>query len=644
VLDLNLPQDALNEWRGYYDRALQGEKFSVTTHTRFEENPFDMEYHFNPIREENGKITGVSIFGRDITERKRVENALIQSEQLFKSYIQNAPNIITIVDHEDHVRYLNQTEFGLPESTFLGKHIVDFVSAEYRETIKNSLSETRKTGQPSSYVTSTKVGDEVAWYENRAVVIEPQNPSSDVIIISANITNRKQMEEELRKSHEDFQRYFNMGTVGMAVTSPEKGWIEVNDRLCQIFGYSKEELTRLTWADLTHPDDLDANLNLFNQMTAGEIDSFQLDKRYIRKDNSVVFTTIFATCHRNPDGTVRHLLTSMIDITEKKLAEEALNKSEMMYRLLAENVSDVIWILDVESGHFRYVSPSVVGLRGYTPEEVIAQDMSEVLSPASLLEVQQGLSARLQAYQEGDHDYFVSEVEQPRKDGGTVWTETTTSFHINEANGHMEVFGVSRDITERRQNEKLLGEANEKLRSQLKEIELLHQELREQAIRDPLTGLYNRRYMQDVFKQEFSRATRENYPVSVIMLDMDELKTFNDTYGHHAGDQALQSLAFQIQSMTRKEDIVCRYGGDEFTVILSKTFPKDALKRVEEWRKSLHNRPLEIDGKKNVQINFTAGVASFPIHGSTLEEILNYADVALYRAKAQGRNCTLVFK
>jgi diguanylate cyclase (GGDEF)-like protein len=128
------------------------------------------------------------------------------------------------------------------------------------------------------------------------------------------------------------------------------------------------------------------------------------------------------------------------------------------------------------------------------------------------------------------------------------------------------------------------------------------------------------------------------------MLDMDELKVFNDTHGHHVGDKALQALALQLQSMTRKEDIVCRYGGDEFTVILSKTFPKDALKRVEEWRKSLNNHWLEIEGKNNIQVKFTAGIASFPIHGESLEEIINYADVALYRAKAQGRNCTLIFE
>jgi diguanylate cyclase (GGDEF)-like protein/PAS domain S-box-containing protein len=811
VLAFDLSQDALNEWQGYYDRALQGEKFSVETQTRFEPYPLDMEYHFNPIRGEDGKNNGVTIFGRDITERKRIENALSQSEQRFKSYVQNAPNIITVVDHENHIRYINRTEFNLPDSMFIGKNILDFVSSEFRETMQNALKQTRETTQPCSYITSAKLEDTTAWYENRATVVEPQNPLTDVIIISANITDRKQMEEELHKSREDFQRYFNMGTVGMAVTTPDKIWVEVNDRLCQIFGYSKEELTKLTWVELTYPGDLDTNLKLFDQMMSGEIDSYQLDKRYVRKDKSVIYTTISAACHRNSDGTVRHLLTSIIDITERKrnealsqirfnllefAAEHSLN--EFMQKALDEiglftnsaigfyhfiepdqktislqawstrtleefckaegkgthyaidkagiwadcikqgkpiihndyaalpaahrkgfpdghaevirdlvvpvfrggkvvsilgignkpsdytekdvaavaYIADVVWEIvkrkqteqslnemnsrlrllgdNLEEAalyvyshdnhgmpHFEYLSAGMEKLTGITKEQAL-QDASSL--HATILPEYLPVLTELEAKSKEDLLSFKMEICQKHAISGEIRWALLRSTPRRRSDGSTVWYGVEMDITERKQNEKLLEEANEQLRLHVKEIEQLHEELREQAIRDSLTGLYNRRYMQDVFNQEFSRARRENYPVSVIMLDMDELKVFNDTYGHHVGDQALQALAFQLQNMTRKEDIVCRYGGDEFTVILSKTFPKDAVKRVEEWRDSLTKHPLEIEGKNSALIKFTAGIASFPAHGSSMEEIINYADVALYRAKAHGRNCTVVFK
>ena len=133
--------------------------------------------------------------------------------------------------------------------------------------------------------------------------------------------DRKRVAETLRESVDAFKGYFNMGTVGMSVSSLETGWIEVNDYFCRMLGYSREELVRLTWPEMTHPDDLNADLNLFNQVLAGERDSYELEKRFIRKDGQVIYTLLYATCQRNPDGTIHHLLASFIDITERKQAE-----------------------------------------------------------------------------------------------------------------------------------------------------------------------------------------------------------------------------------------------------------------------------------------------------------------------------------
>ena len=142
--------------------------------------------------------------------------------------------------------------------------------------------------------------------------------------LQSELSERKRIEMALRESQENFQRYFDMGAVGMCVTSPEKGWIEVNEYLCRMLGYSREELAQLTWSELTHFDDLDADLELFNEVIIGGRDSYQIDKRFIRKDGTTVYTTLFVSCHRNADGTVRYLLASLIDITERRQAEAAL--------------------------------------------------------------------------------------------------------------------------------------------------------------------------------------------------------------------------------------------------------------------------------------------------------------------------------
>lgn len=142
--------------------------------------------------------------------------------------------------------------------------------------------------------------------------------------LQSELSERKRIEVALRESQENFQRYFDMGTVGMCVTSPEKGWIEVNEYLCKMLGYSREELAHLTWSELTHPEDLNADVELFNQVIAGSRDSYQIDKRFVRKDGAVLYTSLFVSCHRNTDGIVRYLLASLIDITERKQAETAL--------------------------------------------------------------------------------------------------------------------------------------------------------------------------------------------------------------------------------------------------------------------------------------------------------------------------------
>jgi diguanylate cyclase (GGDEF)-like protein/PAS domain S-box-containing protein len=341
---------------------------------------------------------------------------------------------------------------------------------------------------------------------------------------------------------------------------------------------------------------------------------------------------------------VSYLADVVWEIVKRKQTEQSLYEAQSRLSLLGDNLEEAaLYVYSHDANgqsHFEYLSASMEKLIGIKNEEALQNSTS---LHSTILPEYISLLTELEEKSKGDLKSFEMEIRQRHAVSGEVRWGLLRSTPRRRPDGSTVWYGVQIDITERMQNKKLLEEANERLRLQVKEIEQLHEELREQAIRDPLTGLYNRRYMRDVFKQEFSRARRENYPVSVIMLDMDELKLLNDTHGHHVGDQALQTLAIQLQSATRKEDIVCRYGGDEFIIILSKTFPKDAAKRVDEWRESLDNHPLEMEGENNITVKFTAGIASFPAHGTSLEEIVNYADVALYRAKARGKNCTNVF-
>ncbi len=172
---------------------------------------------------------------------------------------------------------------------------------------------------------------------------------------------------------------------------------------------------------------------------------------------------------------------------------------------------------------------------------------------------------------------------------------------------------------------------------QLYEISTLQTTLKEQAMHDPLTGLYNRRYMEDMVKKEFARAERKDYPISVVLLDIDHFKKLNDQYSHTAGDRILQMIGRVLAKNTRVDDYAIRYGGEEFLIIFPQTPYSKAMIRANQVREMINAMTVEYNGAK-LQITISGGVAGYPDHGLTQEQVISCADIALYRAKNLGRN------
>jgi diguanylate cyclase (GGDEF)-like protein len=170
----------------------------------------------------------------------------------------------------------------------------------------------------------------------------------------------------------------------------------------------------------------------------------------------------------------------------------------------------------------------------------------------------------------------------------------------------------------------------------------LRERLREQSVRDPLTGLFNRRYLDETLRREFRRAMRHSYPLGIVMLDVDYFKQFNDTYGHDGGDALLREVGRLLQSHIRGDDIACRYGGEEFTLVLPGASPHDTFRRAEHVRESVKSLMIEHHGQTLPPVSISAGVAVFPRHGLAGDMVLRAADGALLQAKAAGRDRVLV--
>ena len=197
------------------------------------------------------------------------------------------------------------------------------------------------------------------------------------------------------------------------------------------------------------------------------------------------------------------------------------------------------------------------------------------------------------------------------------------------------------EMAERRRAEADTQAANAMLKAQLDEISQLQEVLKGQASRDALTELFNRRYFNETLEREISRARREHHPLSLVMIDVDHFKAFNDAYGHQAGDELLRALGTQLRLDTRVEDVPCRWGGEEFIVLLPNMPLEMACERAESWRARFAALSVRHEGQV-LSTTISIGVAAFPQHGPAAQDAIRSADRALYLAKAGGRNRVVV--
>lgn len=307
------------------------------------------------------------------------------------------------------------------------------------------------------------------------------------------------------------------------------------------------------------------------------------------------------------------------EIEARKRAQAALAQSEAHYRSLTETMKDVVWILDAATLRFLYVSPSVQALRGFTPEEIMATTLDAALTQESAATIRAQIEYERTEFLAGriaPGTFFTTEIEQPRKDGGTVWTEAIVRYVRNEQTGAVEIHGVTRDISDRR---------------------ALRLELERQATMDGLTGLFNRGHFLACSEKELLRAQRHNHPTSLLMLDIDHFKRVNDTFGHATGDRALQAVAGVCVETVRGADRIGRLGGEEFALLLPETTLAEALAVAERLRLGVRSIELTSNEGHPVPLRVSLGAAQYR-PSETFSALLSRADAALYRAKNTGRD------
>ncbi len=411
-----------------------------------------------------------------------------------------------------------------------------------------------------------------------------------VYCTARDISDRIELEQSLKRNDTLLQMIMDNAPVSIHINYPGEKPDFYNRFILENYAMTKEEML------LTELTDEDVLQKGFQGSYEEEI-TFKDGKKHI-------IETVKKRLYKE-DGSILGTLGIGIDITKRKEDEEALRMSESKYRLLTETTSDAIWVYNLSSKRFTYVSPTIQMLRGYTVEESMEQTLEEMVDPEYYPVILDAFDDALKDFNKNPNTTKSTMIEAriSCKNGKHIWSEMSARLRLNQ-NNEIEVVGISRNIESRKQYER----------------EVLYL-----SYHDQLTGLYNRRFYEEELKNINSEG---NYPITLVMADVNGLKLTNDAFGHVFGDRMLVAIADILKRECRSGDVIARIGGDEFVLLLHKTNSIQAERIVERIQSIMSNTMVD-----NVRLSVSFGWKTKYTLTEEFDDIYKQAEDAMYRRK-----------
>ena len=406
----------------------------------------------------------------------------------------------------------------------------------------------------------------------------------------------------LRYKEQQLQAVLDMSQAGILMADASNWTISyANKRMEEMFGYTLIDFYGTAFIDYIHSDEIESAKLDMHMMVIGEVEQIKTKRRLIRKDGSEFWGAFTAQSLVKEDGTLQGVVVTIYDNTELRETELTLNMIENNYWEIFNATNDAVFVHDAYTGAIIEANTAVEKMYGYSREEVFFMNVHDFSSGCVPYSLNEAVSWIRKASEDGPQSY---EWLGKRKNGELFWAEVTlTSSHIG---GEGRVLSVIRDISDRKEIEK---------------------KLQYLSSHDSLTGLYNRSY----FETEFERIEKgRKYPVSVIVADIDGLKSVNDTHGHVAGDVLIKSAANILSSVFRSDDIVARTGGDEFAILLIESDDNKASSLLWRIREAEHWMNFE---NKTLQVRLSLGSATAYQH-KEMVNLVNEADKRMYIDKS----------
>ena len=580
------------------------------------------EASFALIRDENGNPLSILGASRNIAGRKQIEIELRASESNFRHSLDESPLGVRISDIDGETIYANRAILDIYGYDSLEELKNKSVKERYTPESYAQWTERKKkrlTGEfcPSEYEVSIvrKDGEKRHLHAFRKQIFWNGKKQSQVIY--NDITDRRLMEEKLHREDQWFRSLIEHSSDIIVVINLEGIIIYINPAAEQVLGFKPEERIGKKGFELIHPDDMELLANSFMTLAGNpNVPPIHGEMRLRHKDGS--FRTLEAVgSNLTNNNVVEAVIVNYRDITERKKAEEALRKSEELYTKLVNSIPDLVIKTDL-LGKIEFVNDNTLKYSGYGKEDFEGQNMLNFISPKYHSKaIQNSFLLR------GGKSIGPQEYELIRKDGKEIPFEVNGEILLNEDGTPLGFVRVCRNISERKLAEEALQESERRYR--------------ELSIIDGLTHLYNSRHFYNQLEKEMERSIRYEQPLTLLLLDLDKFKVFNDTYGHIEGDHVLSQLGQVIKRCLRDPDSAYRYGGEEFTIILPMTTSVEGIVTAQRIQAEFGKETFTPVLGTEVFVTMSIGCSQYKPK-EDIKTFVHRVDQLMYEAKQNGRD------
>lgn len=622
------------------------------------------------ITDENGKIDFITGICTDITDQHELQDVMIKMQEHNEMVLNSIGEGLFELDQNGEVIFANPASLkllGFEGRDLMGQNLHELIHYKKADGTPHPAKECPMHATLKEGI-EQKVLDDCFWTKKGeplpvAYVTTPVREGDKVVgVVGAfrDISWRKQAEAEVKRAHQFMENIIENSAEGIGIVDRKGAVVKWNKASEIIYGYTFKELEGKSAFDLYGDKDALAKMTIHLRQH-GFVRNYEIPM--LRKNGTAFPCSLSIKVLRDEEGKNMGSVTIARDLTEEKEREAKLHEANQKLQGLVDESDERnrnMTLLQEMSDVFQSCQTS--GETYSAIAHFAPKFFQEYSGSLYLLNNTKNLFEMTALWGEappGEMNFESDECWSLRRTRAYLVPDSGAVMNCRHVNPPLpgsylcvpmmaqgEIIGIlhmRKEVTEAAEYMKNIGQfattVAEAMALALANLKL-RETLRNQAIRDGLTGLFNRRYLEETLDRELSRGKRQGNALGVIMMDLDHFKEYNDTYGHNAGDDLLCAMGELLQEQVRREDVACRYGGEEFLLIMPGAPLETVIERANEINSSV--KRLHTTSSALKPITISAGVAVFPTHGSNGKEVVRAADAALYQAKEEGRDRVVV--